>query len=72
MRLRILFGTLLLVFELGAYALAVTAAAVRLLPEQWAVEAAFYAVAGIAWIFPAAQLVRWMQQAAPFRPPSLD
>ncbi len=71
MRLRILIGTLLLVFGLGAYALAVSAAAARLLPEQGAVEAAFYAVAGIVWIFPAARLVRWMQRARPFRPPTL-
>lgn len=72
MRLRILIGTLLLVAGLGGYALAVTAAAARLLPEQWAVEAAFYALAGVAWIAPAALLLRWMQRAAPFRPPSGD
>ncbi len=69
MRLRILLGTLLLVLGLGGYALAVMVAAVRLLPEQWAVEAAFYAIAGLLWIPPAARLVRWMQRAAPFRPP---
>lgn len=69
MRLRILFGMLLLVLGLGCYALAVMAAAVRLLPGQWAVEAVFYAVAGTVWILPAARLVRWMQRAAPFRPP---
>jgi hypothetical protein len=69
MRLRILFGTLLLVLGLGLYALAVMAVATRLLPDHWALEMAFYALAGIAWIFPAAQLTRWMQQAPPFRPP---
>lgn len=71
MRLRILLGTLLLVLGLCGYALAVMAAAVRLLPAQWAAEAAFYAVTGLAWIPPAARLVRWMQRAAPFRPPPL-
>lgn len=72
MRLRILIGSLFLVLALAGYALAVTAAATRLLPQHWAVEAVFYAVAGIAWIFPAARLVVWMQAAAPFRPPRLD
>lgn len=69
MRLRILFGTAILVTGLGVYALAAVAVATRLLPDQWAVEAGFYALVGIIWIFPAAKLTRWMQQAAPFRPP---
>jgi len=72
MRLRILVGTLLLVLGLCVYALAVMAAAARLLPDQWAVEAVFYAVTGVAWIPPAARLVRWMQRARPFRPPALE
>jgi hypothetical protein len=71
MRLRILFGTMLLLVGLALYAVAVTAAAQRL-PGHWAAAAVFYAVAGLAWIYPAAALVRWMQRAAPFRPPSLD
>ncbi len=69
MRLRILLGSLLLVLGLALYALAVMAAATRLLPDNQAVELAFYALAGIAWIFPAARLTRWMQRARPFRPP---
>ena len=72
MRLRILLGTLLLVLGLAGYALAVMVVAVRLLPQYWAVEAAFYAVAGIGWIVPAAGLVRWMQRARPYRPPVGD
>jgi hypothetical protein len=72
MRLRILLGTMILVAGLGLYALAVAAFAARLLPDQWIVEAVFYAVAGSAWIFPAAWLTRWMQRAAPFRPPLLE
>lgn len=71
MRLRILLGTVILVVGLAAYALAVIWVAARLLPERWPIEAAFYALAGIAWIFPAARLTRWMQRAAPFRPPML-
>lgn len=69
MRLRILLGSVLLVLALALYALAVMAAATRLLPDNQAVALAFYALAGIAWIFPAARLTRWMQQARPFRPP---
>ena len=72
MRLRILLGSLLLILGLGLYALAVMAVAVRLLPDQWAVEAVFYTFAGIAWIVPAARLTRWMQRAGPFRPPLFD
>ena len=72
MRLRILLGTLILVAGLAAYALAVVAIAARLLPDQWIVETLFYAAAGIAWIFPAAWLTRWMQRAGSFRPPLLE
>ncbi len=69
MRLRILLGTLILVAGLAAYAVLIVALGARLLPDQWAIDAIFYGLAGIAWIFPAARLTRWMQQAAPFRPP---
>ena len=48
MRLRIFFGTLILIVGLGLYALA-----------------------GVAWVFPAARLTGWMQRARPFRPPEL-
>ena len=71
MRMRILLGTLLLVLGLALYALGVMAVAVRLLPEQGAVAFWFYALAGVAWIWPAARLTRWMQQAPPFRPPGV-
>lgn len=69
MRLRILVGTVLLVAGLAAYGLLVMAVAVRLLPSHWAVQGGFYAVMGIAWVWPAARLTRWMQDAAPHRPP---
>jgi hypothetical protein len=71
MRLRILFGTLALILGLALYALAVAALGERLLSAHWAAEAIFYALAGIAWIWPAARLTRWMQQAAPHRPPTI-
>jgi hypothetical protein len=70
MRLRILVGTLALVLGLAVYALTVTRLALWLLPDQgWAAAALLYAVAGTVWILPAARLTRWMQRAAPFRPP---
>lgn len=69
MRLRILIGTLALVAGLAIYGLAVVSLATRLLPEHWVVQALFYAAAGIVWVLPAAWFTRWMQQAAPHRPP---
>lgn len=69
MRLRILVGTLAILGGLAIYGLAVMSFAAQLLPQHWLVEGLFYAVAGIAWVWPAAWLTRWMQQAAPYRPP---
>jgi len=69
MRLRILAGTLMLIFGLAVYAAAIVVIARRYLPEQTAIDMIFYAVAGIAWILPAALLTRWMSRAAPYHPP---
>jgi hypothetical protein len=69
MRLRILFGSLFLLAGLALYAFLVATIARQYLPEHWAVEILFYAVTGIIWIWPAALLTRWMQQAAPYHPP---
>jgi hypothetical protein len=69
MRLRILFGTLLLIAGLALYGLAIAALAAHMLPPGAWIALLFYAVAGVAWLAPAAWLVRWMQKAAPFRPP---
>jgi hypothetical protein len=69
MRLRILFGTLVLILGLAAYGLVVAALAAHVLPSGPFAALLFYAVAGVAWLAPAACLVRWMQKAAPFRPP---
>ncbi len=69
MRLRILFGTLALVFGLTLYGLAIMSLGVRVLPNHWAAEIPFYVVTGLVWIWPAAKLVRWMAEAAPYRPP---
>ena len=72
MRLRILVGTIGLILGLALYALLVIRLALWLLPGQGAMAMLLYAVAGILWIVPAAWLTRWMQQAAPFRPPPLE
>ena len=65
MRLRILFGTLGLIFGLAVYALLVMRLAIAVLPENRLVEAIFYLVTGLAWIFPAARLTKWMQDLPP-------
>jgi Protein of unknown function (DUF2842) len=69
MRLRILAGTIGLIFGLTAYAVLVAVIAPPLLPRETLLDMAFYAAAGIIWIWPAARLTRWMNQAAPHRPP---
>lgn len=69
MRLRILAGTIGLTFGLAAYAVLVAIVAPPLLPRETLLDMAFYAAAGIIWIWPAARLTRWMNQAAPHRPP---
>jgi len=61
MRLRILFGMVLLIALLGIYALLVMSLAVRILPDQTLVEVLYYLVTGTVWIYPAAKLTRWMQ-----------
>lgn len=63
MRARKLVGTILLLVLVAGYSLAVVVVAGALLPEaNKAIELAFYAVAGLAWVLPAAVLVRWMQR----------
>jgi hypothetical protein len=69
MRLRILAGAAALVLGLAAYAIAVAEVAIRALPGDWAVRVVFFVVAGVAWVWPAALLTRWMQSAPPYRPP---
>jgi Protein of unknown function (DUF2842) len=65
MRLRILYGTIILLLGLGLYALAVMVVAVAYLPAQGAVELVFYLVTGTIWIYPAAKLTKWMQDLPP-------
>jgi len=69
MRFRILAGTILLVVFLAVYAALVAVVGTRLLPDRTGILLAFYAAAGIAWIWPAALLTRWMSRTAPYHPP---
>jgi Protein of unknown function (DUF2842) len=68
MRLRILVGTIILLFGLALYGVLVMAVAARL-PENAALAFGFYALAGVAWVVPASLLTRWMVRARPYRPP---
>jgi hypothetical protein len=72
MRLRILVGTFALILGLAVYALGVMRLALWLLPGQGVAALLLYAAAGTLWILPAARLTRWMQRAAPFRPPPFE
>jgi uncharacterized protein YacL len=67
MRLRILFGTFGLILGLAIYALLVMRLAIAVLPENQFVQAIFYFVTGVVWIFPAAKLTKWMQDLPPVR-----
>jgi len=65
-RIRKLIGTILLLIFIAVYALAVMAVAIVLQvnANKW-VELAFYIVGGLAWVIPAALLVRWMVRPDP-------
>ncbi len=48
-----------LLLGLAIYAIAVVTLA-DYLPDHWAVEAIYFALAGVLWVWPAVRLVRWM------------
>lgn len=67
-RTRKFLGTILLLLFLAAYALAAMLVAVALqVNSSKFVELVYYVVAGLAWVFPAGLLIRWMQR--PDAPP---
>ncbi len=68
-RTRKLIGTVLLLAFIALYALVVMAVAIVLQvhDSKW-IELAFYIVGGLAWVVPAALLVRWMVR--PDSPPA--
>ncbi len=63
---RKLIGMIVLLVFLGIYSLLVMAlGASRLLTLGWAVELAYYAVAGLLWVPVAILIIRWMQKPVP-------
>jgi hypothetical protein len=63
MRTRKLVGAILLMLFLAAYACATVAVAVVLqVNASRLTEVVFYVVAGLAWVVPAALLIRWMER----------
>ena len=58
---RALIGTMALVVFLLVYVVAASTVALMLLPEAGRVaEFFYYAVAGLAWVPPAALIIKWM------------
>jgi len=54
-------GALAVVGVIALWSVIVAGAAPVVGGWHWAVQAAFYLVAGIVWIFPVMPLVRWME-----------
>jgi hypothetical protein len=61
-RYRSLVGTTVILLGLAAEAAVVLLLAEDLAPLHWALQATFYAVAGIIWVVPAAYVTRWAQR----------
>lgn len=57
---RNLIGTFALLFGLAIYALVIAELSVRIGTLPFIVEAVFYVIAGLIWLWPARALVRWM------------
>jgi Protein of unknown function (DUF2842) len=60
--MRQLVGLAALLGGLLVYALLMMRLGSTMVPEHWAAQALFYAVAGIAWVPAAARLTAWMQK----------
>ena len=65
MRHRSLVGTMILLGGLAAEAVLVMSVAEWSASLHWSLQALFYAIAGIAWVVPAAYLTRWMVSPDP-------
>jgi hypothetical protein len=64
-RLRKLAGLIIILVYLPVYALAAMSLAVRILPDQWAVQLVYYGIAGFLWIIPMKPLIYWMERSDP-------
>ena len=60
LRWRHAVGIALLVAGLVVYALSVMVLGSSYLPAHWVAQTGFYAIAGLAWLWPARFLLRWM------------
>ena len=58
MRWRAPLTAFVVIAGLALYA-ALVATVADWLPEHWAIDALFYAVAGVLWVYPAARLIAW-------------
>lgn len=68
-RTRKLVGTIVLLVFIIVYAFAAMLAAIVLqVNESKLVEVAYYVIAGLAWLPPAAWIIWWMQRPDPPRP----
>jgi hypothetical protein len=65
MRLRLLWGMLLLIAGLGLYVLLAMIVAANFLPADGVMAFLYYFVAGTLWLYPAARLTKWMQDLPP-------
>jgi len=60
---RSLYGMLILIFGLGAYAFLVAAGGDLLINTSMAVQVIYYLITGVIWILPVGKLLRWMAEA---------
>ena len=60
---RSLYGMLLLIFGLAAYAFGAAAVGEAIDHLSLAVVSVYYLVAGLLWIYPAIKILRWMAAA---------
>jgi hypothetical protein len=63
-RSRKLIGMIVLLAGLTAYVALVATIATTWLPGHWAVQVAFFAVAGVAWALPLKPFMAWMNSGA--------
>ncbi|MBL8699529.1 MAG: DUF2842 domain-containing protein [Alphaproteobacteria bacterium] len=61
-------GIAVLVLGLAVYALVVMVIGASMVPDHALVQLVFFAVAGLAWLWPARGLLRWMARGAPDAP----
>lgn len=61
--MRSIYGMLILIFGLAAYAFAVAAIGELLMESHMTFQVIYYLITGTVWIFPVGKLLRWMADA---------